>query len=85
MGRVAAGADHVARYAAVVSKSCAAIRSGLALSAFPVGVYAAAFAIARISPQASLAVYASAPVLYFLAITLLRALAPRESAEHEFT
>jgi uncharacterized membrane protein len=61
------------------------IRSGLVLSAFPVAVYAAAFAIARISPQASLAVYASAPVLYFLAITLLRALAPRESAEHEFT
>src|SRR5208282_2063000 len=63
----------------------ASIRSGLALSAFPVAVYAVAFAIARISPQASLAVYALAPVLYFLAITLLRWLAPRGSAEHEFT
>jgi hypothetical protein len=50
-----------------------------------VAVYAVAFAIARSSPQASLAVYALAPVLYFLAITLLRQLAPRESAEHEFT
>jgi uncharacterized membrane protein len=59
--------------------------SGLALSVFPVMVYVVAFAIARISPQASLAVYASAPVLYFIAITLLRWLAPRGSAERQFT
>jgi len=44
-----------------------------------------AFAIAQVSPQASLAVYASAPVLYFIAITLLRWLAPRGSAERQFT
>ena len=59
--------------------------SGLALSVFPVVVYVTAFAIARVSPQASLAVYASAPVLYFIAITLLRWLAPRGSAERQFT
>ena len=63
----------------------AAIRSGLVLSVFPVAVYAVAFGIAGVSPQASLAVYASAPVLYFLAVTLLRWLAPRGSAEREFT
>ena len=59
--------------------------SGLALSVFPVVVYVVAFVIARVSPQASLAVYASAPVLYFIAITLLRRLAPRGSAERQFT
>jgi len=48
-------------------------------------VYVVAFAIARVSPQASLVVYASAPVLYFIAITLLRWLAPRGSAERQFT
>ena len=58
---------------------------GLALSVFPVVVYVVAFAIARVSPRASLAVYASAPVLYFIAITLLRWLAPRGSAERQFT
>jgi uncharacterized membrane protein len=63
----------------------AAIRSGLVLSVFPVAVYVVALVIAPTSPQASLAVYASAPVLYFLAVTLLRWLAPRGSAEREFT
>ena len=63
----------------------ASIRSGLALSVFPVVVYVVAFAIAGVSPQASLAVYASAPVLYFITITLLRWLAPRGSAERQFT
>jgi uncharacterized membrane protein len=63
----------------------ASICSGLALSAFPVAVYAVAFTIAGVSPQASLAVYALAPVLYFVAITVLRWLAPRGSAEREFT
>lgn len=63
----------------------ASIRSGLALAAFPVAIYAVAFSIANLSPQASLGVYASAPILYFLAITLLRWLGPRGSAEHGFT
>ena len=63
----------------------ASIRSGLALSVFPVVIYFVAFAIAGISPVASLAVYASGPVLYFLAITLLRWLAPHGSAERQFT
>ena len=59
--------------------------SGLALSAFPLVIYAAAFAIAGVSTGASLAVYASAPVLYFITITLLRRLAPSGSAERQFT
>lgn len=63
----------------------ASIQSGVALSAFPVVVYIIAFAIAGVSSQASLAVYASGPVLYFIAITLLHLLAPRGSAERQFT
>jgi uncharacterized membrane protein len=59
--------------------------SGLALSAFPLVIYAAAFAIAGVSTGASLAVYASAPVLYFITITVLRRLAPSGSAERQFT
>jgi hypothetical protein len=52
---------------------------------FPVVVYLIAFAVARVSAQASLAVYALGPVMYFIAITLLRWLAPRGSAERQFT
>ncbi len=63
----------------------ASIRSGLALSVFPVAVYIIAFVIAGVSPRASLAVYASGPVLYFIAITLLHLVAPRGSAERQFT
>jgi len=59
--------------------------SGLALSIFPLAIYVAAFAVAGTSAGASLAVYASAPVLYFITITLLRWLAPRGSAERQFT
>ena len=59
--------------------------SGLALSVFPLVIYAVAFALAGTSTGASLAVYASAPVLYFITITLLRRLAPRGSAERQFT
>ena len=59
--------------------------SGLALSAFPLVIYAVAFAIAGVSTGASLAVYAAALVLYFITITLLRRLAPRGSEERQFT
>ena len=59
--------------------------SGLALSVFPVVIYVAAFAVAGVSTGASLAIYASAPVLYFITITFLRRLAPRDSAERQFT
>lgn len=55
--------------------------SGLALSVFPLAIYA----VAGVSTGASLAVYASAPVLYFIWITLLRWLAPSGSAERQFT
>jgi uncharacterized membrane protein len=63
----------------------ASIRSGLVLSAFPVAIYLVAFAIAGASPSASLAVYALGPVFYFIAITVLRLVAPRDSAERQFT
>jgi TMEM175 potassium channel family protein len=63
----------------------ASYRSGLALSVFPLVIYVAAFAIAGVSTGASLAVYASAPVLYFITITLLRRLAPQGSEERQFT
>jgi hypothetical protein len=66
-------------------RSPRAFWSGLALSAFPLVIYGAAFAIAGVSTGASLAVYASAPVLYFITITLLRRLAPSGSAERQFT
>ena len=59
--------------------------SGLALSVFPLVIYAVAFAIAGVSTGASLAVYASAPVSYFITITLLRRLAPQGSEERQFT
>jgi uncharacterized membrane protein len=59
--------------------------SGLALSVFPLVIYVVAFAVAGVSAGTSLAVYASAPVLYFITITLLRKLAPRGSAERQFT
>ena len=59
--------------------------SGLALSVFPLVIYAVAFALAGTSTGASLAVYASAPVLYFLTITLLRWLGPQGSEERQFT
>jgi hypothetical protein len=59
--------------------------SGLALSVFPLVIYAVAFAVAGVSAGACLAVYALAPVLYFITITLLRWLAPRGSAERQFT
>lgn len=48
---------------------------------FPLAIYA----VAGVSTGASLAVYASAPVLYFIWITLLRWLAPSGSAERQFT
>jgi hypothetical protein len=63
----------------------ASVRSGLALPVFPVVVYLIAFAVAGVSPQASLAVCASGPVMYFIVITLLHWLAPRGSAEPQFT
>jgi hypothetical protein len=47
-------------------------------------IYVVAFAIAGFR-RASLAFYASAPVLYFITITLLRRLAPSGSAERQFT
>jgi TMEM175 potassium channel family protein len=60
-------------------------RAEIALVAVPGVAYAIAIYIARVAPTASLVIYAAVPVLYFVAITLVRASAPPGSAEQEFT
>jgi uncharacterized membrane protein len=47
--------------------------------------YGIAIGLASISPSVSLAIYGAVPILYFLAITLVRSAAPLGSAEHDFT
>ena len=47
-------------------------RAGLALAVFPGLVYLLAFLVAKAAPGLSLLIYAAAPVLYFLSITVLR-------------
>jgi uncharacterized membrane protein len=57
--------------------------SGLALSVFPLLIYIAAFAVAGVSTGASLAVYAFAPLFFFVRFSLVSFLAPRGSAERD--
>ncbi len=47
-------------------------RQGLAIAAVPVVVYALAMALAATSPAASISLFFSVPILYFLLITVLR-------------
>jgi hypothetical protein len=47
-------------------------RAGLALAAFPALIYLLAILVAAAAPTVSLLIYAGAPVLYFLSITVLR-------------
>lgn len=47
-------------------------RVGLTIAAFPIVVYGLAMLIAKPLPRASLALFAGMPLLYFLAVTLLR-------------
>lgn len=47
-------------------------RAGLALAVFPVLIYLLAILVAAAAPTVSLLIYAGAPVLYFLSITVLR-------------
>ncbi len=58
---------------------------GALIAAVPGIAYAVAFAIARVAPEASLAIYAAVPVLYFVGITIARSSAPPGSAERDFT
>jgi TMEM175 potassium channel family protein len=57
---------------------------GLAI-AVPGAAYAVAIASAGTSPTASLAIYGAVPILYFIAITIVRSAAPPGSAERDFT
>jgi uncharacterized membrane protein YhaH (DUF805 family) len=47
-------------------------RAGLALTAFPALIYLLAILVAAAAPTVSLLIYASAPLLHFLSITVLR-------------
>jgi uncharacterized membrane protein len=60
-------------------------RAGLALAVFPVFVYLLAILVAAAAPTVSLLIYAGAPVLYFLSITVLRSGRKRDQEYADFT
>jgi uncharacterized membrane protein len=60
-------------------------RAGLALAAFPGLVYLLAILVAAAAPGVSLLIYAGAPVLYFLSITVLRSGRKRDQEYADFT
>jgi uncharacterized membrane protein len=60
-------------------------RAGLALAAFPGLVYLLAILVAAAAPSLSLAIYAGAPVVYFLSITVLRSSRNRDQEYADFT
>jgi uncharacterized membrane protein len=60
-------------------------RAGLALAAFPALVYLLAILVAAAAPTVSLLIYAAAPVLYFLSITVLRSGRKRDQEYADFT
>jgi TMEM175 potassium channel family protein len=60
-------------------------RTGTVLVIIPGLVYAIGVLIADTAPTASLTIYALVPVIYFIAITLVRSSAPTESEKQEFT
>ncbi len=60
-------------------------RAEIGLVAVPGVAYAIAITIAHAAPTVSLVIYAAVPILYFVAITLVRTTAPPGSAEQEFT
>ena len=55
------------------------------ISASPALAYGVAILIAKRSPTASLLIYAAVPILYFVVISVLRAAAPPDAAERDFT
>jgi uncharacterized membrane protein len=60
-------------------------RAGLALAAFPALIYLLAILVAAAAPGVSLLIYAGAPVLYFLSITVLRSGRKRDQEYADFT
>jgi hypothetical protein len=60
-------------------------RAGLIVVGVAAIIYTIAIALADASPTTSLAIYAAAPVLYFIGITISRASAPQGSAREDFT
>jgi uncharacterized membrane protein len=60
-------------------------RTGAAIVAVPGIAYAVATVLADSVPTATIAIFYAVPILYFITIALLRASAPPQSAEREFT
>ena len=60
-------------------------RAGLALAVFPALIYLLAILVAAAAPTLSLLIYAGAPVLYFLSITVLRSGRKRDQEYADFT
>jgi uncharacterized membrane protein len=58
---------------------------GVLMVTLPAALYALAILIAHGAPVASLAIYAAAPVLYFIGLFVDRSTAPPGSVEGEFT
>jgi len=53
--------------------------------AVPAVAYALAFILAADAPTASLVIYGTVPILYFIVITLARTTAPSGAAEQDLT
>ena len=60
-------------------------RAGLALAVFPALIYLLAILVAAAAPTLSLLIYAGAPLLYFLSITVLRSGRKRNQEYADFT
>jgi uncharacterized membrane protein len=59
--------------------------AGVAAVVVPGVAYGIGYLVAASYPTASLTIYATVPLLYFIVITLARTTAPPESAERDFT
>lgn len=60
-------------------------RAGVFLVAMPGVGYLIAMLVAEAAPTLAIAIYALAPVLYFVTISILRTTAPEGSVSDEFT
>ena len=58
---------------------------GVLLVVVPITLYVSAILLAGVSPRASVAIYASVPVLYFVSVIVTRTTAPPGAAERDFT
>jgi TMEM175 potassium channel family protein len=59
--------------------------TGAATAIVPALLYLVAMLLAGLAPYVSLGIYAGVPLLYFIAITILRRSAPKGSLERDFT